>query len=34
MQNFVKYAEKHKNLCQLFLANSEYINNLERNNGK
>ena len=29
-----KHAVKHKNLYQLFLANSDYINNLERNKRK
>ncbi len=31
MARVSKYAVKHKNLYQLFLANSDYINNLERN---
>lgn len=31
MARVSKHAVKHKNLYQLFLANSDYINNLERN---
>lgn len=29
----IKYAVKHKNLLPLYLANSEYINNLGENKG-